>query len=98
MGIVEAPMNPNTICSAEECNNICVDEKSNRVIEIGKDGQINKARCCGVCSRWYCYKHKKIKMKKFINYSRLTESANYDYEVIYKCDPQHLAIERKHQS
>eukprot|EP00484_Ammonia_sp_Unknown_P027581 CAMPEP_0197032820 /NCGR_PEP_ID=MMETSP1384-20130603/11391_1 /TAXON_ID=29189 /ORGANISM="Ammonia sp." /LENGTH=97 /DNA_ID=CAMNT_0042462527 /DNA_START=80 /DNA_END=373 /DNA_ORIENTATION=- len=97
MGIVEAPMKANTTCSEPGCENLCVTKDRKRVIEK-ENGQIQKARCCGVCGKWYCHQHKKAKMRKFINYSKLTAESNYDYEVTYKCDPRCLGIERKNQS
>ena len=48
------PKPPNTYCSINDCNNLCVDSGGHRV------RRPHTARGCCVCARWYCGIHKQL--------------------------------------
>ena len=64
---------PNARCSTDGCNMLCCDSHGRRVVKP------HKARCCSVCSKWYCGFHKNIELTQR---RKIVGKSSY---YVYKC-------------
>mmetsp|Transcript_22877 Transcript_22877/g.20108 ORF Transcript_22877/g.20108 Transcript_22877/m.20108 type:complete len:89 (-) Transcript_22877:49-315(-) len=84
-----APKPPNTSCSELGCNAPCISSTGHRIRKP------HKARCCAVCSKWYCGDHKKSKLLRCDDV--IYTGDGFLPDCCYKC-PECCIFTRKHQS
>ena len=74
-----APKKAGTFCSEDGCFNACISSSGHRMRDP------HKARCCSVCSKWYCGKHKSKRLKYTDIYPKKICSKQEVHHLVYKC-------------
>mmetsp|Transcript_49984 Transcript_49984/g.79637 ORF Transcript_49984/g.79637 Transcript_49984/m.79637 type:complete len:96 (-) Transcript_49984:241-528(-) len=82
-----------TLCSEDGCYNACVSSSGHRMRHP------HKARCCSVCSKWYCSEHK-AKHLRYTDIYPIDVCSPHDiHRPVYKCAAGDcLSMHGKHRS
>eukprot|EP01084_Bolivina_argentea_P218794 371210_1 len=73
------PKYPDSLCSEAGCFNKCVSTDGHRIRTP------HKARCCAVCSNWYCGEHKTKSLLYTDIYPQTCCSKTDIHQEVYKC-------------
>ena len=91
--IQKAPKLPGTLCDEDGCFNQCVSSSGHRMRDP------HKARCCAVCSKWYCGEHKTKRLRYTDIYPTKIQSKEDVHRWVYKCQSGDcLGMYGKHRS